>query len=199
MLREQFGNIVGGERALVVADELLNRHREAHRRYHGVAHLIHVVTAVNAAAASGAVVVAAWFHDAVYNPRSSTNEADSAELARARLRECGCAAAFVADVERLVLATREHLPTQTDEALLIDADLAVLAAAPDVYDGYVAGIRSEYAHVTDEQWSHGRRRVLEGFLAQPCLFYTGETASHEAAARANIEREVRTLRSAPFS
>lgn len=210
-LCDQFRSIVADARADEVLQELLRRHREPHRHYHGPGHVRSVVSAVNAAAGSDAVVLAAWFHDAVYDPRSSTNEADSANLATELLLACLCPAALVADVERLVLATRDHTPTQSDEAMLIDADLAILAADPNVYDRYVVGVRMEYQHVADAQWQVGRAHVLQGFLHRERIFHTtlgmdravgiaravgidqAAPIDREAAARANIRRELQAL------
>src|SRR5215207_4462890 len=70
-----------------VLDDLLTRHREAHRRYHTLSHVAHVLRAVAELLPEVevpdpvAVRLAAWFHDAIYDPRSTVNEADSAALA----------------------------------------------------------------------------------------------------------------------
>ena len=67
---------------------LVGRHREKHRRYHTVAHVEAVVGAVIELDAQepaddlGAVVAAAIYHDAVYEPASPANERASARLAR---------------------------------------------------------------------------------------------------------------------
>ncbi|MGH9132761.1 MAG: metal-dependent phosphohydrolase, partial [Ilumatobacteraceae bacterium] len=59
--------------ARVLFDSLIGRHREAHRRYHGVRHVTWVVRHVHQLAASepvddlAGVVVAAFFHDAIYD------------------------------------------------------------------------------------------------------------------------------------
>ena len=78
--------------------------------------------------------------------------------------------------------------------MLCDADLSVLGADDDRYDRYVADVRAEYAHVTDEAWSEGRRRVLRTFLDRSKIFHTEAGRERwEAAARTNISRELSSL------
>ena len=109
--------------------------------------------------------LAALFHDAVYDPTRADNEAVSADLARSTPRRSSAGRRTgAATVRRLVLATARHTPRRTDEAVLVDADLAILGAEPKDYAAYVQGVRAEYAHVTDEQWRAGRAAVLRRFL-----------------------------------
>ena len=56
--------------------------------------------------------------------------------------------------------------------MLLDADLAVLGSDPASYQAYVAGVRSEYAHVSADDWRTGRTQVLRSFLDRPALFAT---------------------------
>ena len=82
---------------LAAFDDVVGRHREAHRRYHGVRHVTWVVRHVHELAAPSpstdvdAIVAAAFFHDAVYDPGASDNEAQSAALAERVLAELGWA------------------------------------------------------------------------------------------------------------
>lgn len=178
--------------------QVVARYAEPHRRYHGTRHLAHVLAEVDRLLpGSGvedpeAVRLAALFHDAVHDPRSSTDEEDSASLAREVLTGI-VPPATVDAVARLVLATASHAPAAPDEAVLIDADLAVLASDPATYDAYVAGVRAEHAHVDDASWRTGRARVLRSFLARDRIFSTAGMARSEADARRNLEAELATL------
>lgn len=147
-----------------------------------------------------AVVLAAWFHDVVYDPATSSSGGDdeerSAVLAESSLREAGAPDGLVAEVGRLVRLTRTHRPMPDDRAgeLLCDADLAVLAAGPDRYAEYVAGVRAEYAHVDDAAFAAGRAAVLRDLLAKPTLFHTPAARDRwEQRARRNVEDEIRRL------
>ena len=188
-------------------DRVLDLHREPHRRYHGVGHVGWVVRHVLDLAARhaarvadlGAVVAAAFFHDAVYDPTRSDNEAVSAALARRALDELGWPTERAGAVAGLILATAGHTAVSDpggslDTAVLLAADLAVLAAEPASYAEYVTGVRAEYAHVGDADWAAGRGRVLTGLIARPAIYDPAlELATWERRARGNIAAELSGL------
>lgn len=187
----------GGEQAL---EAVLARHREPHRQYHTVRHVAWVLRTIADLLATeqvddpAAIRLAAVFHDAVYDPRSSDNEARSAQLAVTAAAELGWGDERCSLVRRLVLATAGHSPVDPSEAVLIDADLGVLGAEPAAYADYVRGVRFEYAHVDDEAWRTGRSEVLHSFIDRPRIFTT-DTMFHRAEhrARANIAAELAQL------
>ena len=83
-------------------------------------------------------------------------------------------------------------------AVLLDADLAVLAAEPAVYEAYARGVRAEYGHVPDDAWRIGRAALLHGFLSRDHLFRTAAMRAREPLARANLTAEIASLeRDAP--
>ncbi|MFD6417581.1 hypothetical protein [Streptomyces sp. NPDC060194] len=180
--------------------ELLKRWAEPHRRYHTTAHLAavlaHVDTLAGEAAEPDLVRLAAWFHDAVYRPDRSENEQRSAALAERALPEAGLAPAATAEVARLVRLTTTHAPAPGDRngAVLCDADLAVLAGAPEAYASYAAAVRDEYAFVPDPAFRTGRAAVLRDLLALPTLFRTPHGRTHwESPARRNLTTELALL------
>ncbi|MFI6271359.1 metal-dependent phosphohydrolase [Micromonospora zamorensis] len=187
-------------------EQLLARWREPHRHYHTVAHLTAVLDVVDEhadlAGRPDVVRLAAWFHDAVYDPRAAgdANERDSAALAESVLTGLGVPASTAAEVRRLVLLTAGHTvaPGDPDGALLCDADLAVLAAPPADYHRYAAAIRREYAHVPEPAFRAGRAAVLTGLLALPALFRLPPLATRwEEPARDNVRRELAALSEGP--
>jgi predicted metal-dependent HD superfamily phosphohydrolase len=193
-LRRQWHALLPGAEAL--GERLLDRWAEPHRRYHNLDHLAAVLAVVDAnadlAGDADAVRLAAWFHDAVYDPRAGDNEERSAALAEAEL--AGTPAA--AEAARLVRLTAGHAvePGDANGALLADADLAILAAAPADYDRYATAIRAEYAHVPDDAFRAGRAAVLDALAGLPSLYrVVPERAEWEARARTNLARELRTL------
>jgi predicted metal-dependent HD superfamily phosphohydrolase len=203
-LRRAWRQLVGADHELLIAD-LLARHREPHRRYHTATHVMwvlrHLADLVDALPADErshrdieAIRAAALFHDVIYDPKSSANEANSAALSHRALAEIGWPPSRAAHVAAMILDTATHQPSSDDAALLIDADLAVLAADATGYQAYVNGVRAEYGHVSDTGWRVGRADVLRRFLQQPRLFAT-ETGRDrfERRARANITAELATL------
>jgi len=171
-------------------------HTEPHRHYHTMEHIeavlrhladLHVTTPT--------ARLAAFFHDAVYDPTRSDNEEQSAELAREVLVAVDRPEAD--DVAAVVLATATHsLPDSAprETAAFLDADLAIFASAPQVYDTYTRNVRAEYAHIADEDFRSGRKAILEGFLERDRLFFTtAGQAKFEVPARANLRREIAAL------
>lgn len=184
--------------------DLLDRWREPQRHYHDLAHLTAVLSVVDDHAGHAdrpeLVRLAVWFHDAVYDPRSTggANERDSAALATATLTTLGVPPDAVAEVARLVLLTAGHgaAPGDRNGSLLCDADLAVLARPPADYDRYTEAVRREYAHVPDELFRAGRAAVLRQLLDLPALYRLPALRNRwEAPARANLDRELATLTS----
>ena len=105
-----------------------------------------------------AVQLAIWFHDAIYNPRASDNEAESALWAGSHLNGAGVLHSLGQEVQRLIRLTATHQAEEgdTNGCLLLDADLAILGAAADEYQQYAAAIREEYAWV--EEITYRRER-----------------------------------------
>jgi predicted metal-dependent HD superfamily phosphohydrolase len=189
--------------AAAVADDLVARYREPHRRYHTLEHVGEVLGALARLDADDVVTLAAWFHDAVYDPRAEAGASEhaSAVLARDQLVALGAPTALADEVARLVELTAGHEPAGGDVngRTLADADLAILGAAPDRYERYRQDVRAEYAHVPDDAWCAGRTAVLQGFLERTRLFHDDALhAELDAQARANLSAELDSLsRGAP--
>ncbi|QNN53800.1 HD domain-containing protein [Nocardioides mesophilus] len=171
------------------------------RGYHDRTHLAEVLTRLDELAGDQPepdrrlLRLAAWFHDAVYDAGGDLEER-SARLAEAELAAAGLPPAEVAEVARLVRLTAGHRPADDDRlgGLLCDADLAILAAGPQRYADYVAGVRREHADVPEAAFRAGRAAVLRDLAAKPTLFHTARARElWEQPARANLERELTLL------
>ena len=179
-----------------VRDRLVARYADPARGYHDVQHLTEVLEHVELLLADepadrAAVLLAAWFHDAVYDGQGD-DERRSAALVREEL-DGTVREALVEEVARLVLLTERHDPEPDDVAgaVLCDADLAILAADRRRYDDYRAGVREDYAHVEDAVFDAGRAAVLADLLARDSLFHTPTGRRlWEERARTNLSREL---------
>lgn len=181
-----------------VLGALLARYAEPQRHYHTVRHLedcfARFVTARARMTDPGEVAIALLYHDAVYDPRASDNEARSAELAVAEMDRRGAAPAAADRVRELILATRHaESPSTTDGALLVDIDLGILAADEPRFDEYERDVRSEYAWVPGSLFRRKRREILQGFLERPRIFASGAFDADEARARSNLTRSIARL------
>ena len=186
--------------AAALRDELLAAYGEASRHYHDTRHLTEVLERLDELADEGThfdravVALAAWFHDAVYDGERDAEERSAAWAEDTLPELIGDTAAD--EVARLVRLTEDHLPREDDLAgcALSDADLGILAAERDRYDEYVASVRREYAHLTDDEFRAGRAQVLESLLAKETLFHTPYARDRwEQPARLNVERELARL------
>lgn len=178
-----------------VRDALLAAWGAPSRGYHDLLHLSEVLDRLaELGCADRPVLLAAWFHDGVYAGRADDEER-SAQWAERALPGL-VSPEDVVEVARLVRVTAHHRPDPADlaGALLSDADLAILAAPPGRYADYVAGVRRDFAHVSDGAFATGRAEVLRDLLASAYLFHTDAARSRwEAAARANVSRELAAL------
>lgn len=186
-------------------DGLMIRYGEPHRYYHTAPHVMTVIRNVHDVSAmlhrqpSEELVAAALYHDAIYDPRAYDNEARSATLASSQLAEIGWSYGRCAIVAALILATASHsgadADLDTETAVLVDADLAILGAVPISYSAYVIGVRAEYFFVDEDRWRTGRGRILLDFLGRPRIFATDYMHTEfEHRARANIQAELAALK-----
>ena len=189
--------------------DLLARYAEPQRRYHDRRHLAEVLGAVDglagAAAQPDVVRLAAWFHDAVYDPPAApgANEEASALLALRVLPDLAVAADSVAAVAALVRLTARHevvdgdgssAAFRRDAEVLCDADLWILASPAQRYAEYTADVRAEYAQVPDDLFRSGRAAILRGLAERPRIYRTPPAfARWEEPARANLARELADL------
>jgi predicted metal-dependent HD superfamily phosphohydrolase len=130
------------------------------------------------------------------HPPRPLTAAGSAGLAERALPEAGVSEERTAEVARLVRLTVTHDPAGSDRngQVLCDADLAILASAPDTYAAYTAAVRQEYAFVPNDAFREGRAAILRQLLDLPRLFHTPHGAAEwERTARYNIGGELELL------
>jgi len=193
----------------LLPDALLDQVRALHggpeRGYHGWSHpqaLLKLFAEVESELHDPlAVRCAILFHDAIYEPRRSDNEARSAVLASEMLRGV-VPDESLARTLRLIEATARHaipeglLPDEAaDMAVFLDMDLSILGASAEAFDAYEAGVRHEHREIPADAFRTGRAAILEGFLARETLYVSAwGRARFEAAARANLARSIGSLR-----
>lgn len=181
-------------------DALTHHYCGPDRHYHNLHHVAEMLRLLEhfgrETADYAAVRFAAWFHDAVYDTRSKTNEEESAALAVRALGELGVPAETAEAARRLILATRSHEAGDDvpDLGLFLDADLSILGAEGETYLAYSEAIRREYSWVPDAAYREGRLKVLTNFLRRDRLYFTAPLAGRfEARARNNLSNEIRAL------
>lgn len=187
-----------------LGDDLITRWNEPHRRYHDERHLEDVLLALDHLAVRGetispATLLAAWFHDAIYQG-DEHDELNSARFATEILGMLGLAPSLVQQVSEFIIATTPGKAAKTSTPTLshlLDADISIFASTPSRYAEYTAAVREEYAHVVDRDFAIGRTRILSEYLDQPMLYRTAAARGlWETRARENVRAEIERLGSA---
>jgi predicted metal-dependent HD superfamily phosphohydrolase len=177
-------------------DQIAAQYGAPERHYHNLNHLVTLFQFIEYGRAFSqdltAVRLAGWFHDIVYDSRAADNEARSAAYATAVLTEWGAGERLTTAVTSLIQYTRDHQPPpdDPDARLLLDADLAILAAPPPRYAAYAAQIRREYGWVAEPIYRTQRRLVMAQFLARPQIYRLPFMSHYEPQARQNMQREL---------
>lgn len=179
---------------------LVEAYSSSDRYYHTLKHIYHVLKIIDNLQAYtrnlAAVQLAAWFHDVVYDTKAQNNEEKSAAVACELLSSLGIPLSNITAVTRLIINTKNHQAAADDfdSQVLLDADLAILAANPVQYREYALYIRQEYAWVSEAEYIVGRAHVLERFLQRQRIYFTTLMFEvGEKPARCNLNAEIQSL------
>lgn len=195
-----------------LGESLLQAWEQPHRAYHHSGHLSQMLTDLDrlyAHHAQGstplALILAAWFHDAVYEGAPGEDERRSEQLASTCLEPLVTAGLLTGHelqmVSLLVCATATHeLPESADlpagyepadVQFFLDADMAILAADSARYRRYLRGVRSEYSHFDDEAFRTGRTTFLRSILGRERIFLSKQAFMlWEEPVQANLRAEL---------
>ena len=211
---------------------IVDMYSSDHRHYHTLCHLEEMFGYIDECTNTfccriprkemAIINMAVFFHDLVYNPKSSTNEEDSADLFQQFQRELFCDS-FMQTIQRtssiidmnseipkwngsdlviqFILATKSHnVPTTIENEdsyfflnLFLDADMSVLGKDDNSYDVYSSLIREEYQFVPKIEYCEKRSQVLKMFLSQPIFKTDLIRDALEEKAQSNLRREVESL------
>ena len=180
-------------------EELEQAYTSKDRYYHSLTHITYMLELAEKYKQENLkydpLLFAIFYHDIIYNPSRSDNEAESAELAEARLKSIGLPAADTAFVKEMILATKSHQQQQNETAnFLLDLDLAILGAGWQKYNMYREAVRKEYSIYPDAVYKSGRKSVLQRFLAQTHIYKTQLFRDRlELQARENLRMELDLL------
>ena len=182
-----------------IFDKLIKAHAERHRAYHTLDHIAaclkHLDGVKSETERPQEIEMALWFHDAVYQPFSTTNEEDSAKWAVDWLTECGAASPVIERVKDHILATKSHsTPKDLDQRYMLDIDLSILGTQPHIYDEFEDNIRREYKRIPKLIFRTKRKAILKGFLSRSKIYMTTHFQNAlEQQARVNIARAISKL------
>ena len=174
--------------------QLSEAYQQPHRAYHNANHVNEVLAVFgkvrHLAKHPKEIELAIWFHDAIYDTASSTNEKDSAQWAKAFVESNDGNGDAAQRVYRLIMLTASHCGADTiDEAIMLDSDLCILGSDEGSYNAYEQQIRAEYSWVPDLVFYEKRQQVMKQIADQDRIFKTDHFYhQYERAARLNLQR-----------
>lgn len=162
---------------------------EPHRHYHNLGHIAHMFS--TRVPLTPNQVMAIWFHDAIYQPGETDNEAKSAKLASDHIISNPANGLDAKIVETIILDTRTHEPSIEESKLVLDLDLMILAGTAPQYHRYQSQIRREYERIPDDDYMKGREQFLRKMQSRLRLFHV--LTQFESNARENLRNEIARL------
>jgi predicted metal-dependent HD superfamily phosphohydrolase len=179
--------------------KLESAYAQRHRVYHTSRHIDECVSLLDEsthfAERPAEVECALWFHDAIYEPMSKSNEERSAHWAVEFMGRAGMATDAVDRIHAHIMATRHvALPVDSDSRLTVDIDLAILGAEPIRYGEFERDVRKEYRWVPGIVYRRKRAAILQSFLDRPRIYHCERFFERlECRARTNMSNAIRTL------
>ena len=181
---------------------LVDAYASPPRAYHNIQHVFAVMQHFDAVAAQdlwrdpAAAFMAVLYHDAIYEPGASDNEARSAELAREHLQRWhpGVDAARVVQLIELTARHGQLSAQDADDeaALFLDCDMAILGADAASFSAYDRAIAAEYRGIVPP-WLFrlNRRRFLKALQGRERIFLSDFFHEQlDASARVNLRRAI---------
>lgn len=182
---------LGSEQQQSIYHRLFSAYTEPQRTYHTIQHIVECLDLLHLIQHelddAIAVEIAIWFHDVIYQPKSSDNELQSAELMKLICVDI-LNDAQLQKVYGWIIATQFHQQAEEiDLQYLLDIDLAILGSSKERFAEYEQQIRFEYSWVDSDLYQVKRRAVLQHFAEMQPLYQTDYFQQHlEYKAKLNL-------------
>jgi predicted metal-dependent HD superfamily phosphohydrolase len=188
---------------------------EADRFYHGKSHIVQLSICNDIFSKTlymhprdrFLAEIAIWWHDLIYDPKRTDNEAISAEMFVAYT--CNVSPSLktdldqdlVTEVYKTILATTHTKEAAKDlskaSLYMLDLDLIGLASFEDIFDRNSLNIRQEYQHVPIKDWITGRLKFFKSLLERGYIYHNPYKIrvfdGYQQQALNNIQREGKHL------
>lgn len=112
-----------------------------------------------------------------------------------RLLRLGVPPQTVERIHDLVDQLSEHSPKNNDldAKIIIDADMAVMAAPPQRYRQLIEGLRNEVPFLNSEDFLKRRKRAIMRLLGRRYIFFSPVGRRWDEIARENLEAELSSI------
>jgi predicted metal-dependent HD superfamily phosphohydrolase len=147
-----------------------------------------------------AVDLAIIFHDVIYDPKSNSNEEDSAAFFEERLSSF-LEPSLKQKVSEYIILTKNHSVGESSDGdlkLFIDFDMHILSVERSKYRAYAIQIRNEYIHVEMSDYCRERPKFLRVAAESASSIYASESflkSDYDARAKENLSWECSILES----
>ena len=170
---------------------LIQHYNEAHRHYHNFLHIANMYETAKRydLSLSKEQTVAIFFHDVIYQPGRTDNEIQSATIFNDWCFHQKANNIDSSIVSRIILDTKDEIPTIDESKLVIDLDLYELST--DRYLTNLTNVKREYCEFYNEkQFNEGRIKWLKAFLDRDKIYVSEWGEQFEKLARYNLEDEL---------
>ena len=178
----------------ILWNELFISYSNKSRHYHSLSHLETIYNQLKPFQLTPAIEFAIFYHDIIYNTQEKDNEEKSAVFAEKQLKKLSVIHEVRKKVSELIIETKKHETSSSDNALFLDADIAILGSKLEIYEMYRQKVRKEYSIYSDKEYKEGRKNILEKFLKKDRLYISNYFYNlYEEKAHSNIKYELTAL------
>jgi pantetheine-phosphate adenylyltransferase len=145
--------------------QLVNRYHEHQRFYHTEEHILYILHQLEKQNLlnDDELFLTTVFHDIVYDPKSATNEEDSAKLFKAEAADSRVDKKSVEVIHQMILDTKTHKASSEKSQLFINADLNIFNEGDEKLIEYEKQIFKEFQFVDYKDYKPKRVEILEKF------------------------------------
>jgi len=176
MIYENYENIIITGLSIDTYDDIINRWNEPHRFYHNINHLNYILYNIEKAYVNGIIttpekhtlIVVAFLHDIIYNPKANDNEEKSVEYFVEKCKIINVASKeFIEDVSRIIMDTKKRIkPTEKLSKIFWEIDNSILDNDINKLIEYEHQIFKEYQWVSYDVYKENRIKFLESSLGR---------------------------------
>ena len=147
------------------AEDVLERWSEPHRKYHTLSHLYDLVEQIQTNSElvereRNLLLLAAFFHDSIYDPKRKDNEERSAQLLEYNSPKTD----GIKHIAQIIRDTKDHTSTEYLSKLFSEMDMAIVTRSlPDLLE-WERGIRYEYSHYSSLVYTIGRVQFIRKMI-----------------------------------
>ena len=152
--------------------DMFKRWNESNRAYHNIDHLIDIIKTIEKNPSfnflsiyeKNALLLAAFFHDVIYDPKRKDNEDESIRYFKAAYQHDNDPKTIKVVCDLIEVTKHRRRPLSTLQRIFWDADNDGFNRGYDNLLKNEVLIRKEFSHVSSKEYREGRLKFLESCL-----------------------------------